>query len=100
MGEPPLLELYHIDAWLHNTKDMLLGQHLFHLLQLGPEHSRHNIWSVLQGLACKQSIMYLQPVLIASHRQEDFSLEYVAQVSAMSAHVHLLGSLMGVIYIT
>src|SRR6266540_5265539 len=53
---------------------MLLGQHLFHHLQLGPEHSGNKIWSVLRSLAWKQLIQYLLPVWVAGHRQEDVRL--------------------------
>ena len=49
MGEAPLLELYHIDVLPQSACDMLLGQHLFHRLKFGPEHSGHEIWLVMQG---------------------------------------------------
>ena len=74
MWEAPLLELDHIDIRLHNAQDVFLCQHIFHRLQLGFKHPGHNIWPILRGLAWKQRILYLLPVWVAGHRQEDVRL--------------------------
>ena len=74
MGEAPLLKLYHTDVRLYNACDMLLGKHLFHRLKFGLEHSGHEIWTVLEGLAWKQCVLYLVPVWVAGHGHEDVRL--------------------------
>ena len=53
VGEAPLLELDDIHMRYHNNQDVLLEQHLFHGLQLGPKHACDKIWSVLGCLARK-----------------------------------------------
>ena len=79
--------------------DVLFGQHLFHRLQFGPEHSGHEICLVLQGLAWKQRVLYLVPVWVAGHHQEDVRLAIRRRRFCDVVHVCLLGSLMGAIYI-
>ena len=74
MRQTPLLEFHHINISPHLAQDVLLKQLILEFLQLLPENTNNEIWTVLRCLTGVEFLPNLIPVWVACHCEEDVRL--------------------------